>query len=211
MIFNMNVPNASESASGALGWHCVGLGSVIKKTLNHPRADYLSRLAFICTVTRYRIQGRTLIYLDESGFAVDQPRTHGYSAKGKRCHALKDWHARGRLNVIGAIIGFVFLTVCLFDCNIDSNVFYAWLTHDLLPKSPSNSVIIMDNATFHKRSDMIEAIEAAGHTALFLPPYSPDLNPIEHKWAQAKAIRRRERCEVMKLFNRKELCNFICV
>ena len=132
------------------------------------------------------------------------PRTHGYSLRGERCYAKKDWHARGRINAIGAIIDFTFLTVSLFDCNINSNVFYAWLTQDLLPKTPPNSVIVMDNATFHKRNDMIEAIEDAGHTLLYLPPYSPDLTPIEPKWAQAKAIRRKKRCNVFDLFSQCE-------
>ena len=157
-------------------------------------------MEFISTVTRYRIQGLHVIYLDESGFAVDSPRTHGYSERGERSYAEKDWHARGRLNAIGAILGFVFLTVCLFDCNINSDVFHAWLTKDLLPKVPANSVIVMDNAAFHKRSDMIEAIEEKGHIVLFLPPYSPDLNPIEHKWAEVKAGRRRQRCDIKELF-----------
>lgn len=132
------------------------------------------------------------------------PRTHGYSLRGERCHDKKDWHARGRINAIGAIIDFTFLTVSLFDCNINSDVFYAWLTQDLLPKTPANSVIVMDNATFHKRKDMIEVIENAGHTLLYLPPYSPDLTPIEPKWAQAKAIRRRERCSISDLFSQCE-------
>jgi transposase len=144
---------------------------------------------------------KTIVYLDESGFAVDSPRTHGYSEKGKRYYAKKDWHARGRLNAIGAIIDFVFLTVSLFDCNIDSDVFYAWITKDLLPKTPPNSVIVMDNASFHKRKDIVEAIESEGHIVEFLPPYSPDLNPIEHKWAEAKAKRRKERCNINDLFS----------
>ena len=66
---------------------------------------------------------------------------------------------------------------------------------------PDSSVIVMDNASFHKRNDMIEAIEQAGHQLEYLPPYSPDLNPIEKKWAQAKAIRRRTHCDVDTLFS----------
>jgi len=81
--------------------------------------------------------------------------------------------------------------VCLFDCYINADVFYAWLTQELLPNTPNNAVIVLDNATFHKRNDALEAIEKAGHTVEFLPPYSPDLNPIEKKWAQAKSIRRK--------------------
>jgi len=65
----------------------------------------------------------------------------------------------------------------------------------------------MDNAAFHKRKDMNGAIEDAGHTPLFPPPYSPDLNPIEHKWAQAKAIRRREGCNPYDLFSNPNYAN----
>lgn len=145
--------------------------------------------------------GKTIIYLDESGFAVDMPRTHGYSLTGERCLGKRDWHARGRCNVIGAIIGFVLITICLFDSNINSDTFYAWLTQDLLPKIPENSIIVMDNASFHKRRDMIAAIQHKGHVLRYLPPYSPDLNPIEHKWFQAKALRRKLKCNVSELFS----------
>ena len=47
------------------------------------------------------------MYLDESGFARDGPRTHGYSYRGKRCYGVHDWHAKGRINVIGVMVGFV--------------------------------------------------------------------------------------------------------
>jgi len=152
---------------------------------------------------------RPIIYIDESGFALDAPRTHGYSGKGSRCYGTQDWHAKGRRNAIGAILDFEFLVVDLWDCNIDSDVFYAWLTQSLLPKCPPNSVIVLDNATFHKREDMIQAIKAAGHILEYLPPYSPDLNPIEHKWSQAKSVRRNLRCDPYQLFLHPKLCNFM--
>ena len=63
----------------------------------------------------------------------------------------------------------------------------------------------MDNATFHKRADMIEAIKAHGCILEFLPPYSPDLNPIEHKWAQVKSIRRKTQCSVDELFQNYDI------
>ena len=141
------------------------------------------------------------MYLDESGFAQDSPRTYGYSERGKRCYGEKDWHSRGRLNAIGAIIDFAFIAIELFDSYINSDIFYAWLVQSLLPKIPPNSVIVMDNASFHKRDDMIQVIQEYGHTIEFLPPYSPDLNPIEHKWAQAKSLRRKLLCSPFHLFS----------
>ena len=58
----------------------------------------------------------------------------------------------------------------------------------------------MDNATFHKRSDMMKALVSAGHTLLYLPPYSPDLNPIENKWAHVKALKQKIGGSVKDLF-----------
>lgn len=71
---------------------------------------------------------------------------------------------------------------------------------DLLPQLPSHCVVVMDNATFHKRQDIQDAIQNADHTLEYLPAYSPDLNPIEHKWAQAKALRKRQNQSVDRLF-----------
>ena len=149
----------------------------------------------------YESEDRTIVYLDESGFAQNMPRTHGYSYRGKRCYGVQDWHAKGRINVIGAMVRFVFLTIGLFEGNINSDVFYAWLTQSLVPVLPANAVVVMDNASFHKRADMVEAIKQSGALLEFLPPYSPDLNPIEKKWAQAKAIRKRERCDFDAVFS----------
>ena len=89
----------------------------------------------------------------------------------------------------------------MFESTINADVFYAWLTQDLLPKISNEAVIVMDNASFHKREDMLDAIEQHGCTLEFLPPYSPDLNPIEKKWAQVKAIRREKRCSLDDLFS----------
>jgi transposase len=126
-----------------------------------------------------------VIFIDESGFAHDMPRTHGYAAKGKRCIGTKNWSDKGRTNAIGALHGNTLLTLSLFDTTINADIFTAWVVQDLLPKLPQKSVIVMDNATFHKRADTQTLITNAGHLLLFLPPYSPDLNPIEHKWAQS--------------------------
>lgn len=148
----------------------------------------------------YRKKKQPLIYIDESGFAHDMPRTHGYALKGQRCWGIHNWGAKGRTNVIGALLGSVLLTVSLFQCNVNTEIFTAWVIQDLLPKLPPKSVVIMDNATFHKGSVMQKALQSAGHTLLYLPPYCPDLNPIEHKWAQAKAYRRKLQCHIYELF-----------
>jgi len=171
-----------------------------KKTFSHPKADENKRQEFQDKINNYEKNGKPIIYLDEAGFANDMPRTHGYGPIGERCVDKHDWHSKGRINVIGALFGVCLLTVTLLIGSVNSDVFFAWVTQDLLPKLPPNSVIVMDNASFHKRLDIQQAIKEAGHILEYMPPYSPDLNPIEHKWAQAKSIRRKQRCTVDELF-----------
>ena len=128
------------------------------------------------------------------------PKTHGYSTKGQRCYGKHDWGARGRTNAIGALIGKALLTVVLLTGSVNSEIFTCWVQQGLLPKLPANSVIVMDNASFHKGENMQNSIKDAGHDLLYMPPYSPDLNPIEKKWAQAKHIRRTTSCSIDDLF-----------
>jgi transposase len=112
---------------------------------------------------------------------------------GKRCEGKHDGHAKERTNVIGALLASCLLTVTLFTGSINSTVFFAWLSQDLLPKIPPNSVIVMGNAAFHKRADCRQLIEQTRHLLEFLPPF-------EHKWAQTKSIRRYIHCSIDELF-----------
>ena len=172
----------------------------IKKTLTHPKADPEKRAIFCQKIAEHKKNKRSLVFLDESGFAHHMPRTHGYALKGLRCFGVCNWGAKGRTNVIGALLGSVLLTASVFQTTVNTAVFNAWLIQDLIPKLPEHSIVVMDNATFHKSADMVNALERAGHTLLYLPPYSPDLNPIERKWAQVKALRRKHGGSVEDLF-----------
>ena len=139
----------------------------------------MSRLLFQLRIFRYEfVEKRPIVYVDESGFAVDAPRNKGYSLKGQKCYVKKDWHAKRRVNAIGAITDFKLLNVCLFNTNINSDIFYAWLTQQLLPNIPNNSVIVLDNATFHKRNDMKTAIEEKWTririSSVLQPRFKPD-------------------------------------
>jgi len=70
------------------------------------------------------------------------------------------------------------------NCNVQTT--NAWLRDHLLPELKKGSVIVMDNASFHKSQETRDIIKAAGCFVLFLPPYSPHLNPIEKLWANIK-------------------------
>jgi transposase len=103
--------------------------------------------------------------------------------------------------VIEAFLKGDLLTVELFKTTINAQIFTRWIIENLIPKLPPNSVVIMDNASFHKSKDMQTSIQSNGHTLLYLPTYSPDLNPIEHKWAQVKSLRRKTQCKIEALFS----------
>ncbi|WP_165089498.1 transposase, partial [Neisseria yangbaofengii] len=106
------------------------------------------------------------------------------------CIDTHDWQGRNQTNAIGALYDNQLFAVGLFDCSINSRIFDTWVERLLIPQLPPESVVVMDNAAFHKGK--AEALlKEMGHTVLWMPPYSPDLNPIEKKWAWLKARRRK--------------------
>ena len=157
-------------------------------------------MEFQSKIKQYKEQGKAIVFTDESGFVHSSPRTHGYSLKGKRCYGVHDWHPSKRTNVIGALVDKSLLTVSIFNCNVNTAIFNCWVEKDLIPKLPDDSVVVTDNASFHKSPHLKTILEEAGHILEYLPPYSPDLNPIESKWFQAKSRRKKYRCNIDTLF-----------
>tara|TARA_B100001123_G_C14981941_1_gene895992 strand:+ start:396 stop:863 length:468 start_codon:yes stop_codon:yes gene_type:complete len=150
-------------------------------------------------------ENRPIVYIDESGFAVDSPRNRGYSHIGKRCYGSHNWHEKGRKNVIGALLGNQLIAASFYETYVNADIVLSWTNDVLLPSLPEKSVIVLDNASFHKRQDFKDSIASQQHTLLYLPPYSPDLNPIEKKWAQIKSIRRKFKLSFEELY----ACHFI--
>ena len=121
--------------------------------MRHPKADAAAQQSFREKIEGYRLDGRCIVYIDESGFAHDMPRTHGDAAKGERCIGEHAWNAKGRVNVIGALLAGVLFSVGLTDANVNADIFDMWLSDALIPKLLPISVLVMDRATFHRRSD----------------------------------------------------------
>ena len=78
------------------------------------------------------------------------------------------------------------IATMVFDWTANTDLVVNWVKDMLLPSLEPSSIIIFDNASFHKSIKIREIIESNWHILLFLPPYSPDLNPIEHKWNELK-------------------------
>lgn len=109
---------------------------------------------------------------------------------------------------------------CLFDGPINGESFLAWVEQILVPTLQPGDVAIMDNLGSHKGRAVRRAIRAAKAHVLFLPPYSPDLNPIEHVFAKLKALLRKARArtqqaigealaDILKAFQPDECANYI--
>jgi len=91
-----------------------------------------------------------------------------------------------RLNMVAAKCGDDIIGRHEYTCNMNSQLFELWFTEVLLKLIPAGSVIILDNASWHRRKVLTALAEAAGCRIIFLPPYSPDFNPIEQVWAILK-------------------------
>jgi transposase len=140
----------------------------------------------------FSILGRELIYLDECGIGGLLRRLFGYTEVGTRYEAFISGKRSKKTNVIGAWSDEKKLFAAqTYDVNINGEVFKQWVEDHLLEHLGPNSAVILDNASFHKGEEIREMIEKKGAKLIFLPPYSPDLNCIEHIWANLKdAIRK---------------------
>lgn len=121
-----------------------------------------------------------LVYLDESGFDPTQSyRDFGWALRGKKIYGERSGKHWQRTSLLMAKRSKKCLSPCLFTGTCNTQLFNTWLEKMLLPELPPNQTIIMDNAAIHKSEKTKEIIEKHGHELLFLPPYSPDFNPIE--------------------------------
>ena len=91
-----------------------------------------------------------------------------------------------RTNLIMAQVGRKWLAPLLFYGTCNADIVNEWLRQMLFPVLSKPSLLILDNAAFHKKSEIIEIAQEYGHKVLFLPPYSPDFNPIEQSFATLK-------------------------
>jgi transposase len=117
-------------------------------------------------------------------------RLYGRAPRGERCQAaVPHDHWKTTTFTAGLRIGGI-AAPWLIDGPMDGDAFRAYVTKVLVPELAPGDVVVMDNLPAHRVSGVREAIEAAGATLLYLPPYSPDLNPIEMAFAKLKAFLR---------------------
>ena len=132
------------------------------------------------------ITKENLVYIDESGIDRTSYKNRGWGRKGEVLLGKTSGKRFIRTNIIAAQCGNNILAPMTFKGSCDTTLFVAWIKQMLVPELKSGQTVVMDNASFHKSLLVREAIEAAGCKLIYLPPYSPDLNPIEKFWANLK-------------------------
>jgi transposase len=162
--------------------------SAVKKITRYAEAKYYEseRRRFLKHLYKATNEDRDIVFIDETGFAPTIHRTHGWAFIGQKIYGEKSGARRPRTSLIGGYLGKKLIAPLLFDGTCDTDVFNEWLSAELLPRLKCGTVIVLDNATFHKSFLTIELVKMAGCKLLFLPPYSPHLNPIEKLWAVIK-------------------------
>lgn len=139
---------------------------------------------------REGIDPRRFRFIDESGAKTNMVRTHGRCPRGERllCSApAGHWKTTTMLAAIG-LAGVE--APWTLDGAMDGDAFLVYIEHVLVPTLEGGEIIVLDNLSSHKHPRVAELIESAGAEVWYLPPYSPDLNPIEQMWSKVKQILR---------------------
>lgn len=137
------------------------------------------------------LASREVFYLDECGVEHRLYHEYGRAPRGERIYAEVAGGQRQRTSIIAVWQNAKLVAPFVFEGSCNRDVVDTYFEKVLLPALPKASVIILDNASFHKSPSTQKLVADAGCELLFLPTYSPDLNPIEHLWANLKATLRR--------------------
>jgi len=165
--------------------------SALKKTLRYRERNPEKRIAYLQKLrTIIRDRGsQSLVYIDETGFAPSTYRPFAWSVRGEKVYGERSGERRPRTSLIAARRGKKLLAPVLFTGCTNGQWFNQWLTEHLFKELPTDATLIMDNAAFHKKPETKAIIEQSPFDLLYLPPYSPDFNPIENDFANLKKRR----------------------
>ena len=131
-----------------------------------------------------------LKFLDEAGSNIAMTRLYGRAAPGERVNDATPQNYGENITMLAALSLFGIDAPMTIEGAVDGLVFKTYVEQVLAPTLDHGDVVVMDNLGAHKVAGVIEAIEARGAKVIFLPPYSPDLNPIEKCWSKIKTFLR---------------------
>jgi transposase len=131
------------------------------------------------------------VFIDETGASTKMTRLYGRARRGQRCRAPIP-HGHWKTTTFTGALRLDGLTApMVLDGPMNAAAFQAYVEQALIPMLKPGDIVVMDNLPAHKPASVRRSIEAAGADLLYLPPYSPDFNPIEMAFAKLKAIRKK--------------------
>ena len=153
------------------------------------RADVVAaRSAFRAAVTQLRPED--LVFVDESGIATTLTRLYARAPLGERAVGRVPAGHWTQLTLLGGLSLEGLLACMSIEAATDRDVFLAFVEHVLVPALKPGQVVILDNLSAHKATQVRPLVEGAGYRLVYLPPHSPDFNPIEQAWSKLKALLR---------------------
>jgi len=138
-----------------------------------------------------------LVFLDETGAKTNMTRLRGRAEGGQRLvDAVPSGHW-ATTTLLSSVRTDGTTAAMVIEGATDTDVFLCYAQHVLVPHLRPGDIVVMDNLSPHKSPAVIAAIESCGATVWFLPPYSPDLNPIEKMWSKVKALLRKAKARTL--------------
>lgn len=151
-------------------------------------ANFERRREFLKVIATIDLE--RLLFLDETGITTTMTRLYGRAPAGQRVHEATPQSHWKVVTLIGALRSSGIVAPMTVEAATDGEVFLAYVENFLCPVLRSEDVVVMDNLSAHKVDGIRQLIETRGARLLYLPPYSPDLNPIEKAWSKIKQILR---------------------
>jgi transposase len=140
-----------------------------------------------------------LIFIDESGINTGMTRLYGRSSSDERVVDYMPDVRFERTSILSSIRSNGDMVPLVFEGALNGELFKAYISQCLAPTLCEGDIVIMDNLTSHKVKGVIDPIIAAGASVVYLPPYSPDFNPIEMMWSKMKAYLRKVKARTSEL------------
>jgi len=132
-----------------------------------------------------------LVFIEETSTKTTMAPLRGWAPRGQRLDAKVPYGHWKTLTFLAALRCDRIDAPCVFDGPINAQSFLAYVNQELVPTLKPRDIVVLDNLGSHKRTAVRAAIRAAGARLVFLPPYSPDLNPIEQVFAKLKHLMRK--------------------
>jgi transposase len=144
-----------------------------------------------------------LVFVDESGASTKMARLYGHAKRGRRVVGRVPWGHWKTVTFVAGLRLDGFTAPLAIDCAMNGAIFVEYLRQCLAPSLKPGDIVIIDNLPAHKRDEVRVIVEGVGATLRYLPPYSPDLNPIEQSFAKLKAhLRKAKERTIPALYDR---------